>query len=69
MVKKLSKNSSIIIVILLFIIICVILYNMYIQNVSIRLSEEKHVEKEPFTPNIVVQLAPLSSYTIKRSPK
>ncbi len=69
MVKKLSKNSSMIICILLFMIICVIIYNMYIQNVSIRLSEEKHVEKEPFTPNIIVQQVPVSSDPIQRSPK
>lgn len=69
MVKKLNKNSSIIICILLFVIICVILYNMYIQNVSIRLSEEKNVEKEPFTPNVIVQQVPVSSDPINRSPK
>lgn len=76
MVKKLSKNSSIIICILLFVIICVIIYNMYIQNVSIRLSEtaretnglkEKEVTREPFTPNVIVQQ--VSSDPIQRSPK
>ena len=72
MVKKLSKNSSMIICILLFVIICVIIYNMYIQNVSIRLSEtnglkEKEVTREPFTPNVIVQQ--VSSDPIQRSPK
>ncbi len=71
MVKKLSKNSSIIICILLFVIICVILYNMYIQNVSIRLSDSEksstNETKEPFTPNIIVQN--VSSDPINRSPK
>ncbi len=71
MVKKLSKNSSMIICILLFIIICVILYNMYMQNVSIRLSEQKNKEstQEPFTPNVIVQQVPVSSDPINRSPK
>lgn len=70
MVKKLSKNSSMIISILLFVIICVIIYNMYIQNVSIRLSEVKEkveATREPFTPNIVIQQ--ISSDPIQRSPK
>ncbi len=71
MVKKLSKNSSMIICILLFIIICVILYNMYVQNVSIRLSEKKEESsnKEAFTPNVIVQQVPVSSDPINRSPK
>lgn len=75
MVKKLSKNSSMIICILLFVIICVIIYNMYIQNVSIRLSETKEKKvthgatREPFTPNVVVQQVPVSSDPIQRSPK
>ncbi len=71
MVKKLSKNSSMIICILLFIIICVIIYNMYVQNVSIRLSEKKEESsnKEAFTPNVIVQQVPVSSDPINRSPK
>ncbi len=70
MVKKLSKNSSMIICILLFVIICVIIYNMYMQNVSIRLSETAREVKEkvePFTPNVIVQQ--VSSDPIQRSPK
>ncbi len=71
MVKKLSKNSSMIICILLFVIICVIIYNMYVQNVSIRLSEKKEESsnKEAFTPNVIVQQVPVSSDPINRSPK
>lgn len=78
MVKKLSKNSSMIICILLFIIICVIIYNMYIQNVSIRLNEPsreatreatREPSREPFTPNIIIQQVPSSSDPIQRSPK
>ena len=70
MVKKLSKNSSMIICILLFIIICVIIYNMYIQNVSIRLNEPiREPTREPFTPNIIIQQSPASSDPIQRSPK
>lgn len=72
MVKKLSKNNSMIICILLFVIICIIIYNMYIQNVSIRLSEPAREVKEkvePFIPNIVIQQLPASSDPIQHTPK
>jgi hypothetical protein len=75
MVKKLSKNSSMIISILLFVIICVIIYNMYMQNVSIRLSEAAREVKEkvePFTPNVIVQQVssdPIQPSWNSKSPK
>jgi hypothetical protein len=69
MVKKLNQKTSIIIYILLFIIICIILYNLYIQNISIRaIHSTKDIEGfTPPSPTIIV--TPPSNNEIQRSPK
>ncbi len=70
MVKKINQKTTFIICVLLFIIICIILYNLYVENVSIRASNSpKDIEGfTPPSPTIIV--APVSNNNeINRSPK
>jgi hypothetical protein len=71
MVKRMNKKVNIYIIVLLLIIICVIIYNMYMKNVSIRLSEVPKVEtfSEPPSPTIIVTPPSPKNDVIERSPK
>jgi hypothetical protein len=70
MVKRINKKASMYIVILLILVICVIIYNMYIKNVSIRLSEPstEGFTHPPPSPTIIVT-SPSKDDVIQRSPK
>lgn len=71
MVKKYEKQLKSAFIVLLLVVIGVILYNMYLQNVSIRFQEEAPSKRiEPFSapsPTIIVSNA--SPNEIQRSPK
>ncbi len=71
MVKKYEKQLKSAFIVLLLVVIGVILYNMYLQNVSIRFQEEAPSKRiEPFSaPSPTIIVSNTSPNEIQRSPK